>query len=145
MILPLTYIDDGGERWSWCQSKMQRLHFKKSIADAAVDGVVPEGDLRSPAQAYQDTMAWLARLDTGNVETITRRVLLGDLPTPSSREYARRRARFGDFSAMNQHWNHEQSGSVHARVQANPDEWEHYHTLYRDARKGWAVVPYEGN
>jgi len=38
----------------WCESKMQRLRFKKSIADAAVDGIVPEGHLRSPAQAYQD-------------------------------------------------------------------------------------------
>jgi hypothetical protein len=43
---------DQCQRWSWCESKMQQLRFKKSIADAAVDGAVPEGHLRTPAQAY---------------------------------------------------------------------------------------------
>ena len=32
-----------GERWSYCESKLHRLEYKKSIADAAVDGVVPGG------------------------------------------------------------------------------------------------------
>ena len=72
IILPLTFALVNGQRWSWCESKMQRLAFKKSIADAAVDGVVPEGHLRSPAQALQDVMAWLSRLETGEVEVITR-------------------------------------------------------------------------
>jgi superfamily II DNA or RNA helicase len=72
LIIPLTYADVNGQRWSWCDSKMQRLRFKKSIADAAVDGIVPEGHLRTPAQAYQDIMAWLERLETGQVETIAR-------------------------------------------------------------------------
>ena len=43
------------------------MEFKKSLADAAVDGVVPEGHLRSPAQAYKDAMEWLQRLDTEGV------------------------------------------------------------------------------
>lgn len=67
MILPLTYAEVNGERWSWCESKMRRLHFKKSIADAAVDGVVPEGHLRTPAQAYQDVMGWLQQLGAGEI------------------------------------------------------------------------------
>ena len=28
-------------------------------------------------------------------------------------------------------------------MQKNPEEWAQYHTLYREARKGWAVVPFE--
>src|SRR5207244_11413140 len=32
---------------------------------------------------------------------------------------------------------------THARLQANPEEWANYHTLYREARKDWTVVPYE--
>ena len=59
---------------------MQRLRFKKSIADAAVDGVVPEGHLRTPAQAYQDVMAWLERLDAGEVEVIVRPKIVVPLP-----------------------------------------------------------------
>ncbi len=44
---------------------------------------------------------------------------------------------------MNRTWNQTRSETTHARLQANPEEWAQYHTLYRDARKDWAVVPYE--
>jgi len=44
---------------------------------------------------------------------------------------------------MNQRWNGAKSGTTHTRLQDNPEEWQHYHALYRDARKTWAVVPFE--
>src|SRR5262249_10192012 len=40
-------------------------------------------------------------------------------------------------------WNQGRSDATHAHLQANPEEWAQYHTLYREARKDWAVVPYE--
>jgi hypothetical protein len=104
MILPLTYAEVHGQRWSWCESKMQWLRFKKSIADAAVDGIVPKGHLRSPAQAYQDVMAWLERLDTGEVEVITRPKIVVPLPETDPADVKRRRLRYGDLSAMKQRW-----------------------------------------
>jgi hypothetical protein len=143
MILPLTFAEVGDQRWSWCESKMQRLRFKKSIADAAVDGVVPEGHLRTPAQAYQDVMAWLERLDAGEVEVITRPKIVVPLPDTSADDVQRRRRRYGDFSAMNQRWNQSRSDATHERLQKNPEEWAQYHTLYQQARKDWSVVPYE--
>jgi ubiquinone/menaquinone biosynthesis C-methylase UbiE len=44
---------------------------------------------------------------------------------------------------MNQRWNTAKSDTTHARLQQNAEEWQHYHALYRDARKTWAVVPFE--
>jgi hypothetical protein len=44
---------------------------------------------------------------------------------------------------MNRTWNQSRSEVTHERLAANPEEWMHYHTLYREARKDWAVVPYE--
>ena len=41
VVIPVTFAMVGGERWSYCESKLHRLEYKKSIADAAVDGVVP--------------------------------------------------------------------------------------------------------
>ena len=143
MILPLTFAQVHGERWSWCQSKMQRLRFKKSIADAAVDGVVPEGHLRTAAQAYQDVMAWLQRLDSGEVEVISRPRIVVPLPDADPDDVTHRQRRYGDFSTMNRTWNQTRSENTHARLQSNPEEWAQYHTLYREARKDWAVVPYE--
>jgi len=142
VIIPVTYADVNGERWSYCESKLHRLEYKKSIADAAVDGVVPEGNLRTPAQAQQDIMGWLERLELGAIETIERRLI----EIPLSREPAeerRRIERYGDFAKMNNRWYASGSDKTHTRLQANPEEWAHYHTLYQDLRKKWDVVPYE--
>ncbi|MBD1881195.1 zinc-ribbon domain-containing protein [Coleofasciculus sp. FACHB-T130] len=142
IVIPLTYAHVNGERWSWCDSKMQRLRFKKSIADAAVDGVVPEGYLRSPAQAYQDIIAWLEKLETG-VQVIARPKIVIPIPDNDPADVQRRLQRYGDFSAMNRHWNQTRSETTHHRLQENPEEWSNYHTLYTESRKNWAVIPYE--
>lgn len=143
LIIPTTYADVNGERWSWCESKLQRLHYKKSIADAAVDGVVPSGQLRTPAQAYQDVMKWLERLEAGDVQEIERRVITVPLPEGDPVETERRARTYGDFAEMNRRMNTTHSAKTHERLQENPEEWEQYHTLYREARKTWTVVPYE--
>jgi SAM-dependent methyltransferase len=44
---------------------------------------------------------------------------------------------------LNHAWNTSHSDATHTRLQANPEEWAYYHTLYREARKDWVVVPYE--
>ncbi len=142
IVIPLTYAHVNGDRWSWCDSKMQRLRFKKSIADAAVDGIVPEGHLRTPAQAYQDVMAWLEKLETG-VQAITRQKIVIPLPEDDPADVQRRQHRYGDFSNLNRLWNQSRSETTHQRLQANPEEWALYHTLYRESRKNWAIVPYE--
>jgi hypothetical protein len=62
VVLPVTHADLGGRRWSWCEQKLARIRFKRGLADAAVDGVLPEGVLPSPVQATQALLAWLASL-----------------------------------------------------------------------------------
>ena len=143
VVIPLTHASVNDERWSWCQSKMDRLNFKKSIADAAVDGVVPEGHLRTPAQAYQDVMSWLERLEGGKLVEITRPRIVVTLPQIDEAEVASRQRRYGDFSRMNQRWNGRRSENTHAALVDNPEEWAEYHTLYRKQREDWALVPYE--
>jgi hypothetical protein len=143
VVIPITYADIGGNRWSWCDSKMHRLRFKKSIADAAVDGIVPEGHLRTPAQAYQDVIGWLERLDSGKIASIIRSKIVVPLPDDDVSDVRRRKRRYGDFSTMNRNLNQSDSHATHKRLQENPEEWEQYHTLYREAREDWAVIPYE--
>jgi hypothetical protein len=142
IVIPLTYAHVNGKHWSWCDSKMQRLRFKKSIADAAVDGIVPEGHLRTSAQAYQDVMAWLEKLETG-VQVITRQKIVIPLPDNDLADVQKRLHRYGDFSNLNRIWNQSRSETTHQRLQANPEEWAQYHTLYQKSRKDWAIIPYE--
>ena len=143
MVIPLTYAEVNGVRWSWCEAKMQRLRFKKSVADAVVDGVVPEGHLRSPAQAYQDVMVWLERLESGVMESVIRKPVAISLDGVGEVEEGRRLRSYGDFSEMNRRWNVSHSNTTSKRLVGDPTEWEQYHHLYREARKDWTLVPYE--
>lgn len=142
VIVPTTFADINGERWSYCDSKLNRIQYKKSIADAAVDGAVPEGNLRSPAQAQNDIMTWLERLSSGEETTITRRRIVVPL-CDNEVDVRRRYAKYGDFSKMNNRWNQTSSAKLNARLSENPEEWEQYHTFYREARSNWPVIPFQ--
>lgn len=142
VIIPVTFAMVNGQRWSYCESKLHRLEYKKSIADAAVDGVVPEGNLRTPTQAQQDIMNWLARLETGQVSEVARAVIKIPLDGAPA-DVERRVQRYGDFSKMNNRWYASASGKTHERLSSNPEEWAHYHTMYRQLRETWPVVPFK--
>ncbi|MFO0559987.1 MAG: zinc-ribbon domain-containing protein [Polyangiales bacterium] len=142
VIIPVTYANVNGERWSYCESKLNRIDYKKSIADAAVDGVVPDGNLRTPAQAHQDILRWLGRLEDGQVATLARKKIVIPLSGEPT-EVKRRVAMYGDFTKINNRWYASTSANTHARLELNAEEWAHYHTLYREARKSWTVIPFE--
>ena len=145
VVIPVTSgADDmtGGKQWSWCKYKLDLLGFKKSIADAAVDGVVPAGHLRSPEKVTQDLLRWLQRLSAGGVCDAPRPPIKMVLPEPIT-VARRRRARFGDLSKMNARWNAAASDATHERLRDDPAEWLHYHDEYRKVRTSWTVVPYE--
>ena len=140
VIVPLTHAEVNGENWSWCDSRWKRIQFKKSISDAAVDGIIPEEHLRTPSQAYKDTMLWLERLERGEIYEIERRKisipLIGEIKPTIWRK-------LGDLSQMNSRINHAPSSQTHQRFRDHPDEWECYHSVYREDRKSWPVIPYE--
>ena len=87
-------------------------------------------------------MAWLTRLIDGQLVTITRRKLVVPL-SGDAHDVQKRLARYGDFSQINNCWNQTHSDKLARRLQNNPEEWEQYHTLYREARDRWSVVPVE--
>jgi SAM-dependent methyltransferase len=44
---------------------------------------------------------------------------------------------------MNNRWYSSGSEATHARLAANTEEWAHYHTMYRQLRESWPVVPFK--
>ena len=143
ILMPVTYGLDDGEHWSWDEGRLARLQNKQTVADAAVDGVMPEGQLRSESQAFRDLRKWLERLKTGEQKSVIRAKIFVPLPDIDPTDIQRRNVQYGDFSRMNARWNRSYSHTNYERLQSNPEEWMQYHTLYQEARKTWAITPYE--
>mgnify|MGYP001372149079 CR=1 FL=1 len=122
------------------QNKMNRLKYKKTLADCAVDGELPEKSLVTPGQATKEALRWLERLERGEISCVTRRQLDVVL---SPVEIKKRVRNYGDFTKLNRKINTENSKTTHERMIKDPDEWHEYHRQYREARKEWKVIPYE--
>jgi len=55
--------------------KWKRIQFKRTLADCAVDGRLPEKNLVTPQQAAMEAVKWLERLERGEMSTVVRRDL----------------------------------------------------------------------
>lgn len=59
----LTEAKIGKASWSWCKNnRQQRLKFKRSLADAAVDGIIPDGILDSHDAGADESLNALTAL-----------------------------------------------------------------------------------
>ena len=126
--------------YAYDEMKLNRLKFKRTLADCAVDGLLPEKNLVSAAQASREAIRWLARLERGEISCVTRRDL-NRILLPI--EIKKRHSKYGDFSKQNQKINSENSSTTHQRMLRNPEEWHEYHRTYREERKTWRVVPFD--
>jgi superfamily II DNA or RNA helicase/SAM-dependent methyltransferase len=146
VVIPSTFIDiDTGaevETWSWDDKAWARIQNKRTLADCAVDGVVPDREMVTPGQAVRAHLRWLARLLEGDYRTAQRAPLDDGLGADVERMgTGDRSARYGDLSRMNGVWGSTHSQVVHRRLGEDPTEWHRYHALYRAARLTWDVVP----
>jgi superfamily II DNA or RNA helicase len=120
--------------------KWNRIEYKRTLADCAVDGVMPLKNLATPHQAQMEAVKWLERLERGEISTVVRRDLNVKL---TAGEITKRVVKYGDFTKLNNKINSENSDTTHQRMLKDPREWEEYHRQYREARKTWTIVPYE--
>jgi hypothetical protein len=152
VITPTTWLehDDHNaenrmERWSWDEYRMDVVRYKQSLADTAVDGNAPKGQIIDPDGLARHLLGWLHRVETDGVEILVRTPLDATLETlvagGVTGDEVQRRRRIGDFSQANRRWNQTGSGKTHARLTANPTEWRDYHALYTEARRNWATIP----
>ena len=119
---------------------MEWIEHKRTLADCAVDGRLPQKNLVTPQQAAMEAVKWLERLERGEISAIRRRDLEVEL-TPI--EIKQRITKYGDFTRLNNKINNENSQTTHKKFLNDPKEWEEYHRQYREARKTWTLIPYE--
>lgn len=140
IVVPLTEGTVNGKQWSWCKSRYDRIKFKKTVGDAAVDGVIPSEEIRTEAQVLQDLMKWIKRISGDDDFEIKREPIKSEFVFDESDE-VKRIARYGDFSKMNREWNNAKSSTTHEKIKNNPDLWHHYHQMFEEHKKKWTTVP----
>ena len=140
IIIPLTEGIVNGEKWSWCKSRYDRIKFKKTVGDAAVDGIIPSDQIRTENQVLQDLMKWIERISNENDLEVKREPIKSEFIFNDS-DQVKRIAKFGDFSKMNRDWNNSRSFTTNQKIKNNPDIWKHYHQLFEERKKTWTVVP----
>lgn len=140
IVIPLTEGTVNGQQWSWCKSRYDRIKFKKTVGDAAVDGVIPSEEIRTESQVLQDLMKWIERISGDDDFEIKREPIKSEFVFDSSDEQ-KRIAKYGDFSKMNREWNNSRSITTHEKIKKNPDLWKHYHQMFEENKKKWTVVP----
>ena len=140
IIIPITLANINGQKWSWCESRWKRIQFKKSIADAAVDGIIPEGHLRNKDQALKDHALWLERIFRGEIYEEERPQISSQL-TRNAQSIPFRKV--GNLTKLNQRINTATSKQTLQRFTQHPQEFHEYHATYKEARKEWPVTPYK--
>lgn len=144
IIIPQIYIPLEDKEWSWDLQRLNLIRNKKTLADAAVDGVIPNKTIPSPKTLFKKSQealkAWKERLSKGDERIISREDLKFPLH-PDVLDILQRK--LGDFSALNQKWSTSNSKKTHKRIQGNPEEWFLYHELYSEKRKSWPEIPFK--
>lgn len=68
----LTEATAGKTRWSWCKDNRQRrVHYKRDIANAAVDGVLPDGTLDTSQSSAERALGGLKELAATLAKRVT--------------------------------------------------------------------------
>ena len=144
VFIPQIVLSNNGDIWSWDKQRLNRIKYKKTLADATVDGVIPEANLAEPskmlAEAKKALDEWVTRLEDGEVYELTRKELRVPLP-PEAIDHGIKK--YGDFSMMNQRINTSKSITTYDRLATDPEEFYLYHSLYRKARETWTEIPFQ--
>ncbi|MBL7870387.1 MAG: DEAD/DEAH box helicase family protein [Cyclobacteriaceae bacterium] len=143
IIIPQVVIPLADREWSWDMQRMNLIRNKKTLADAAVDGVIPSKKLPKPetlfAKSQEALKEWSDRVNKGKLFSVNRK----DLVFPLHPSIVERLGRsLGDFSEVNRTWSVSKSSTTHERLKSHPENWYYYHTLYAEKRKTWEEIPY---
>ncbi len=143
IIIPQVYIPLEEREWSWDAQRLNLIRNKKTLADAAIDGLIPSKILPSPQTLYTKSIEalreWKQRISDGEIYTIVRKELKFPLNPEIVQQLSRK---LGDFSEVTRIWSVSKSETTHERLKKNPEEWYYYHTLYAEKRKEWNQIPY---
>ncbi|MCP9823892.1 DEAD/DEAH box helicase [Synechococcus sp. EJ6-Ellesmere] len=144
VVAPVTTIEyvssSGPQVFSFCSWRWGTIASKRALALAAVDGTLPTTDAAlSPQKAQGYISEWIDRLEKGQAQLRRQRPIRVPLVFTEHEDELSARRSFGDLAACHSRWNAAVSSRTHQRLQANPQEWELYHTDLAATRLAWQV------
>ena len=148
VIIPQVRISlEEGSVWSWDIQRLNLIKNKKTLADAAVDGVIPSASLprqETMFQKSQDALrSWKERIGLGNVIEINRSPIQIDL-YPEIDNLIERSARINsELDEFNRLGKVMLSANMHKRFVEDQDSWFRYHALRKARMEKWEEIPYE--
>ncbi len=148
IIIPQVRIQlEGDDVWSWDIQRLNLIKNKKTLADAAVDGVIPSNVIPSPETLLRKSMeslkSWQDRVASGNVISTNRRLIQVDLYPEVDNETERERRIISELSEFNRRGKTTRSETMHKEFNDNPDSWFRYHALRKSRMESWEEIPYE--
>jgi superfamily II DNA or RNA helicase len=148
IIIPQVRIQlEGDDVWSWDIQRLNLIKNKKTLADAAVDGVIPSNVIPSPETLLRKSMEslknWQDRVASGNVISTNRRLIQVDLYPEVDNDAERERRIISELSEFNRRGKTTRSETMHKEFVDNPDSWFRYHALRKSRMELWEEIPYE--
>jgi superfamily II DNA or RNA helicase len=147
-IIPQVKIElEDGEFWSWDIQRLNLIKNKKTLADAAVDGIIPSKILPTAKTMYKKAIEsldkWKERINSGNIITNSRNKLQIDLCPEITDEYKKRERIESYINDFHQRMNTSLSSTIHKDFIDNPDSWFLYHSTRKARMENWDEIPYE--
>jgi superfamily II DNA or RNA helicase len=147
-IIPQVRIQlEEEEVWSWDMQRLNLIRNKKTLADAAVDGVVPSRIMPSRdtmfRKSQESLQKWKERINEGNIIDNQRNRLVMDLYPNITDSEDRERRITSELSEFNRRGKTTLSTTMHKEFTDNPESWFRYHSLRKQRMSEWDEIPYE--
>jgi superfamily II DNA or RNA helicase len=148
IIIPQVRINlDNEDFWSWDVQRLNVIKNKKTLADAAVDGIVPSKVLPTPNTMFKKTQEslqlWKDRINNDNLIELNRNNIQIDLYPEIDNEEERRKRIDSELSEFNRRGKTTHSNTMHKEFTENPDRFFRYHKLRTERMEKWSEIPYE--
>lgn len=148
IIIPQVKIQlDEGQIWSWDIQRLNLIKNKKTLADAAVDGVIPSNTLPRPETMLRKSQEalerWKERIMSGNIIEGERGKIQTNLYPEINDVNERERRINSELSEYNRRGKTLHSSTMHKEFFDNPDSWHRYHALRKSRMETWEEIPYE--
>jgi hypothetical protein len=147
-IIPQVKIDLGnGEFWSWDIQRLNLIKNKRTLADAAVDGIIPSKILPSAETMYKKSIEslekWKDRINSGNIISSNRNNINVNLYPEIVNDEEKKKRIESELNDFHQRANTSLSSTTHKEFTNNPDSWYRYHAIRKARMEQWDEIPYE--